>query len=227
MKRSEVNRLMREAWAFFDLHRFRLPAWASWSPEQWRAAGPECAEVARHGLGWDITDFGGGDFPRLGLLLFTIRNGQPGNPATKPYCEKIMIVRQGQLTPYHYHRAKVEDIINRGGGNLVIEVANSAPDGGLADTPVTVSVDGVSRTVPARGRIILTPGESITLPQLLYHAFWGEEDKGHVLVGEVSAVNDDAADNFFLEPVGRFPAIEEDEPALHPLCTEYPAHLVA
>jgi D-lyxose ketol-isomerase len=37
--------------------------------------------------------------------------------------------------------------------------------------------------------------------------------------------NDDNTDNFFLEELGRFPAIEEDEPAYRLLCTEYPAAL--
>ena len=43
-----------------------------------------------------------------------------------------------------------------------------------------------------------------------------------LLVGEVSKVNDDANDNFFLGDVGRFPEIDEDKPPLHYLCTEYP-----
>jgi len=33
---------------------------------------------------------------------------------------------------------------------------------------------------------------------------------------------DDNTDNRFYEPVGRFPAIEEDEAPLHLLCNEYP-----
>lgn len=45
---------------------------------------------------------------------------------------------------------------------------------------------------------------------------------GTVLAGEVSRVNDDTNDNRFLEPLPRFPAIEEDEAPLHLLCTEYP-----
>ena len=35
-------------------------------------------------------------------------------------------------------------------------------------------------------------------------------------------VNDDATDNRFWEPIGRFPDIVEDEPAEALLCTEYP-----
>jgi D-lyxose ketol-isomerase len=43
-----------------------------------------------------------------------------------------------------------------------------------------------------------------------------------VLAGEVSAVKDDERDNRFLEPIGRFPAIEDDEPAKYLLRGEYP-----
>ncbi len=228
MKRSEINALMGEAWDFFERYSFRLPVWAAWSPADWAAAGNEAAEVARHQLGWDITDFGRGDFARLGLLLFTIRNGRLDHPVTvKPYAEKIMIVREGQVTPMHFHHHKTEDIINRGGGRLVIELWNAAADDRLADTMVEVSLDGLHHRLAGGERVVLEPGCSITLPPRLYHAFWGEPGAGTVLVGEVSAVNDDATDNRFLDPVGRFPAIVEDEPPRHLLCTEYPAHLSA
>jgi len=71
------------------------------------------------------------------------------------------------------------------------------------------------------GKVILTPGESICLEQGVFHRFYGEEGKGTVLVGEVSAVNDDSHDNCFYESVGRFPIIDEDEPPLHLLVSDY------
>jgi len=223
MKRSEINRLMQEGLRFFSEHQFRLPPFAFWTPDEWAQKGPEADEIRRNYLGWDLTDFGGGDFERLGLLIFTIRNGNVNDPANlKPYAEKVMIVREEQVTPWHFHASKIEDIINRGGGNLVLEVANATADQKLASTPVTVSTDGVERTVEAQGKIVLTPGESITIPQRLYHTFYGEAGHGPVLVGEVSSINDDHTDNFFLEPVGRFPEIEEDVPPLYLLCNEYP-----
>ncbi len=67
----------------------------------------------------------------------------------------------------------------------------------------------------------LTPGESITLYQGLYHKFYGEPGKGKVLVGEVSAVNDDHTDNRFHPEVGRFPEIEEDEAPAYLLTKDY------
>ena len=84
---------------------------------------------------------------------------------------------------------------------------------------MVVRLDGVVHIVPAGTILELNTGESISLPQGLYHQFWG--DSGRVLTGEVSLVNDDNTDNRFLEPSGRFLVIEEDEPLLYPLCNEY------
>ena len=214
-----MNRIIREAEEFFSSLGFVLPPFARWTPEEWEERGRGFDHIRERGLGWDITDFGSGEFEKTGLVLFTLRNGDPEKPSEKPYAEKIMVVADGQVTPWHYHATKVEDIINRGGGKLVMDLANSTPDGKLADTSVRVMVDGEARKLPPRGRLVLGPGMSVTLTQKLYHVFWGE---GRVMVGEVSSVNDDATDNFFLEPVGRFPAIEEDEPPCRLLCTEYP-----
>jgi hypothetical protein len=156
------------------------------------------------------------------LFLFTLRNGRPENLRRgqgKIYAEKIMIVGVDQITPMHFHWSKSEDIINRGGGELAIRLYNASEDEGLADTEVTVSLDGVRRTVEAGSTLVLSHGESITLPPYLYHSFWGIGQP--VLVGEVSAVNDDQADNRFHQPVGRFPEIEEDEPPLYLLVGDY------
>jgi hypothetical protein len=223
MKRSAINQILRDAVAFFDRYQFHLPPFAHWTPEQWKHKGHEADEIRQAMLGWDLTDFGTGDFLHCGLTLFTLRNGNLNNAATpKPYAEKIMIVEENQVTPMHFHWAKMEDIINRGGGNLLIELHNADARDALADTPVSVSTDGVLRLLQPGSIVRLAPGESITLPQRLYHRFYGESGKGKVLVGEVSAVNDDTADNRFLEPLGRFPAIEEDEPPFRLLCSEYP-----
>lgn len=224
MRRSQINALIKDAEAFFAEHRFALPPFARWTPEEWQEKGSEADEVRQKQLGWDLTDFGSGDFDKIGLLLVTIRNGDAESPgATRNYAEKIMIVRENQVTPWHFHWSKAEDIINRGGGNLVVELARATDDeGGLADRDVEVSCDGVVRRVPARGRIVLEPGESITLLPRVYHTFRGQAGRGRVLVGEVSRTNDDSADNRFLEPRGRFPAIEEDATPYRLLCNEYP-----
>ncbi len=223
MKRSEVNKIIRENIEFINKMNFKLPPFAYWTPEEWAEKGAEYDEIRDNMLGWDVTDFGSGDYDKVGLFLFTIRNGNIHNPKyDKPYAEKLLISNEGQVCPCHFHWNKSEDIINRGGGNLVVKLYNSTEDEELADTPVTVYVDGHKYEIEAGGTVILKPGESITMQRGQYHSFWGEPGHGKVLVGEVSMVNDDNADNRFYEPAGRFPEIEEDEPVLYYLCSEYP-----
>jgi D-lyxose ketol-isomerase len=224
MKRSEINQLMGEALAFCREMKFQLPPFVHWSPDDWAKKGPEVRDILDQQLGWDITDFGSGDFEKIGLLLITLRNGtieSLRNALGKSYGEKLLIVREGQVTPTHFHFQKMEDIINRGGGNLVVQLWNSTPEEGLADTEVTVTCDGVRVTLPPGGTVTLTPGESVCLPQRLYHQFWGDAGKGTVLVGEVSRVNDDRTDNRFHEPIGRFPVIDEDTAPLHLITMDY------
>jgi D-lyxose ketol-isomerase len=225
MNRSRINAIIQEFLDFAESHQFFFPAWARYTPPQWARTGPEADEIRRHQLGWDVTDFGSGEFLKTGLALFTLRNGRPGgaDPKAKDYCEKVMMVREGQLTPCHFHFSKMEDIINRGGGRLVIRLHNATGEEGLdEESQVCVQVDGMTRTFLPGGELLLAPGESVSLPPYLYHAFWGRPGLGPVLVGEVSRVNDDARDNRFLEPLPRFPAIEEDQPARFCLCNEYP-----
>jgi D-lyxose ketol-isomerase len=224
VRRSEINRIMRGSAEFLQRMRFLLPPFAWWTPEDWTKRGPECREIASCQLGWDITDFGSGDFARVGLFLFTIRNGtlaELEKPGGKVYAEKILIVQPGQLTPTHFHFQKTEDIINRGGGVLEIACWNATADEGLAGTPVVIRCDGIERTVAPGVTVLLRPGESVCIPARLYHQFRGREGAGTVLVGEVSRVNDDRVDNRFHEPVGRFPEIDEDEPPLHLLTEDY------
>ena len=223
MKRSTINVLIDDALKLLDRHQVRLPPFGYWSPADWKGKGKECDEIRHCKLGWDITDFGSGAFDKVGLVVFTVRNGhhQLAPYTKKTYAEKILIVRENQHTPMHHHVRKAEDIICRGGGNLMIRVYNRGADGGLAETPVEVSLDGVGHHVDAGHIFVLTPGESITLTPFVYHEFWAEEGTGTSLCWEVSSVNDDDTDNAFLGKIGRFPAIDEDVPATHKLCTEY------
>lgn len=221
MKRSRINEIIREGDAFIRSFGFRLPPFAYWSPRELAERRPEGIVGAR--LGWDITDYGQGRFDELGLFLFTVRNGRASDLVRGSgmlYAEKIMISRRDQLSPMHRHVVKAEDIINRGGGTLVVELFMSRPDGSIdREAGVSVPTDGVVRTLPAGGKLALAPGESVTLMPGVWHAFWAEEKD--VLIGEVSTVNDDLTDNVFEMPIGRFSDIEEDEPPVHLLVSDY------
>ncbi|MBQ9786880.1 MAG: D-lyxose/D-mannose family sugar isomerase [Lentisphaeria bacterium] len=224
MKRSEINYEIREAEKFFASFQFKLPKFAYWTPEEMRAnrKNPAYREIFDCNLGWDLTDFGKGDFRKEGLFLFTIRNGiQDSAVYPKPYAEKIMISRSNQLTLTHCHEFKREDIINRGGGRLVFELFNRKGDlVELDDTPVKVSRDGEELLIPAGEKLILDPGESILLERNVFHRFYAE-DGADVLIGEVSAVNDDHNDNIFYGKQLRFPEIIEDEAPYRYLVSDY------
>lgn len=221
MKRSEINQIMKSAEAFIKEMKFQVPPFAFWGPDDWETKGHEYDEIRDNMLGWDITDFGSGDFYKIGLLLITLRNGNMNDSKyVKSYAEKLLIVEEGQITPFHFHWSKMEDIINRGGGTLVIQVYNSTEDEQFADTDVDIYSDGRHYKVPAGSLVRLEPGESISIQQGMYHKFWAEG--GKLLISEVSQVNDDRVDNRFYEPTGRFPEIDEDEKPLHLLGNEYP-----
>jgi D-lyxose ketol-isomerase len=222
MKRSEINAYQREALALFADHRFALPPFAHWGASEWQANPETASYCRRHQMGWDITDFGSANFHRRGLIIFCVRNGLQRQAASRPYAEKLLVVGESQETPIHSHRIKMEDIIVRGGGNLIVELHNTTAEGGLDDSPVEVMVDGRRRKLDPGAPLRLVPGESVTITRSLWHRFYGEAGKGAVFVGEVSQVNDDLTDNYFFEPVGRFASIDEDEPALFPLWNELP-----
>lgn len=227
MKRSEVNEIMRAADDFIRSFGFRLPPFAYWSPDEMRRRRLDIAGITDARLGWDITDYGLGRFETKGLFLFTLRNGSEADLRAGGgmcYAEKIMISRQDQVSPMHRHVVKAEDIINRGGATLALKLYNSDAEGQIdLSTDVTFATDGVRRTQGPGEVLRLAPGESVTLLPGNWHAFWGEG--GDVLIGEVSTVNNDLTDNIFAEPLGRFSDIEEDEPPLHLLVSDYPKWL--
>ena len=222
MKRSEINAVIKRFEKLLEEHRFELPPFCKWTPEEWQTKGHEYDEIRDNMLGWDVTDYGMGDFGHLGLALITIRNGNVHNPKyTKTYAEKIIMCDSGQVSPMHFHWHKMEDIINRGGNDIHFTLYNATEDEQLADTPVKIFSDGRCYTVPAGETVVLKPGQSLSLYPYYYHEFVIPEG-GPVLIGEVSMCNDDNTDNRFLNPLGRFPTIEEDEPPYRLLCNEYP-----
>lgn len=149
---------------------------------------------------WDVTDFGLGDWRRFGLVLVNLAE-------ELEYCEKLLYAREGMVTPSHHHRRKKEDIICRW-GRLRVRVWAAGDD----DRPLRVSVNGEPREVPSGGTVELAAGERVTLVPGVRHEF--APGSAECILGEVSTANDDAHDNFFQNPaVGRFPNLEEDEPA--------------
>lgn len=221
MRRSEVNAVLEAAEEMFARYRVVLPPFAHWDAAAF--ARPKAARVIEARLGWDVTDYGGGDFDRMGLFLFTLRNGRLADLRSGQgmcYAEKLLISRRDQLSPMHRHIVKAEDIINRGGATLAIRLYGSDDAGGFAeDRGGQVVCDGVPRAFAPGEVIRLAPGESITLMPGDWHAFWGEG--GDVLIGEVSTVNDDETDNLFHPPLPRFSTIEEDVGARRVLVSDY------
>ena len=223
MKRSEINKIIKDSLALAESLNFKLPPFMYFSPDDWKEKQNEYKELKDNMLGWDITDFGSGDFAKQGLVMLVLRNGNQKSKEVykKPYAEKLLVSFDNQLTPTHFHWSKMEDIINRGGGNLITCVWNSDENENKLDTPVEISIDGRRCTVEAGQEICLKPGESVTIEPKVYHCFWAEKGTGAVLLGEVSSVNDDTIDNNFYDKQPRFPDIDEDEPADHLLITEY------
>jgi D-lyxose ketol-isomerase len=225
MKRSEINAIMAQADQMIRAHGFALPPFAYWSPEAFaaRVADGSARRVAEARMGWDITDYGQGNFDSLGLFLFTLRNGSLADLVSgrgMVYAEKLLISHENQLSPMHTHVIKSEDIINRGGASLVVELFGSDETGAFdGDRGGVVLCDGIEHAFAPGEKLRLAPGESVTLRPGDWHAFWGEG--GSVLIGEVSTVNDDETDNIFREPIGRFCDIEEDTAPDHLLVSDY------
>ena len=214
MKRSEINQSLKAAEAMLAEYQWALPAWANWTLADHSANAEHSAWLRARQLGWDVTDFGGGDFEKRGLGLFCVRNGTQG-PNERPYAEKLLFVGVDQETPFHAHKQKLEDIMVRGGGTLCIEFTEQGAVLDVDDT--TVRIDGAA--APLYGQIHrLNAGQSITVPRGVQHRFWGEVSP--VFAAEVSQCNDDLTDNYFLEPLGRFSQVDEDEPAYRLLWNE-------
>ena len=153
MKRSRINEIIAEADAFIRSLGYILPPFAYWTPDEMQGAPREIGGIVDARLGWDITDYGQGKFDELGLFLFTVRNGTLADlkrGSGMLYAEKIMISRKDQLSPMHRHVIKAEDIINRGGGKLVLELF--MPDDGRRHRPKARGVGAGRRHRSARCR---------------------------------------------------------------------------
>lgn len=222
MKRSEINAAIAWAENLLKKKGISLPEYAGWDLEKWKKNKEMTGSIQKLMLGWDITDFGTDKFSEIGAVLYTVRNGDLHDSSIGvPYCEKYILLKEGQRLPKHYHVFKTEDIINRTGGVLAVYLWNTDPDGKQLNTDVTVTMDGIERTFEAGEEILIYPGNSISLKPYVAHIFGPKKGSGELIVGEISKVNDDNTDNYFLESTSRFSKVIEDEKPIHPLCNEY------
>ena len=147
MKRSEINEIMAAADDMIRSFGFVLPPFVYWTPDEFKARRQDVDHVIPARCGWDITDHGAGRFDAMGLFLFTLRNGRLADlhrGAGMCYAEKLLISRQDQVSPMHTHIIKAEDIINRSGATLMIELFGSDAAGHFAeDQGGTVWCNGI------------------------------------------------------------------------------------
>jgi len=147
MKRSEINRAIKQAMACFARYGWHLPP----NPR------------------WDVTDAGLGDFRKYGLVLVNLAEEDE-------YCEKLMYGIKNQRTPAHCHRKKKEDIICRN-GRLAIQVWSRHPDERVEGEPFQLKINGEYRQAKSGEILHLTEGERVTLEPGVYHEFWPESEE--------------------------------------------------
>ena len=218
MKRSEINRIIGEGVLFMkSLVYFFFPNEAYWDLRDWLNYKGDASERLKRGIGWDVTDFGLDNFKKEGLLSYVLTNGIiKDGIADQMYAEKYLIVGNGQITPQHHHKSKIEDIVNMDGGNLKICLHS------IGDLNPVKIFHNYEWIMYDSGTIItLKKNDRIRLDQNHDHEFLGE---GMVFLKEISSFNDDKEDNVFLDGrVDRFPKeIKEDEAPRYLLHTELP-----
>ena len=105
MKRSEITAALKEMEQMIREYRFAIPPFCNFTPEEWKEKGHDYDEIRDNMLGWDITDYGLGDFDKVGFSLITIRNGnlKMKDKYTKTYAEKLLYIKEGQYSPMHFY----------------------------------------------------------------------------------------------------------------------------
>jgi hypothetical protein len=213
MKRSFIDARIETTLAFCERHGVRLPPFALWGEDDYRANPAAASRILEAGLGWNIVEFQPGNFAKAGLSAFTLRMGDwrlLSHGRGRLYAEKALLAEDGQRTPHHYHIVKTEDIVNRGGARFVVELVKVDRAGVALKERFRALKDVKTLELGPGDRVTLEPGESLTLEPFVAHAFWAEG--GATLAGEVSLVNDDRTDNYFLPPLPPSAPIEEDAP---------------
>ena len=213
MKRSFIDARIEAMLSLCQRHGVRLPPFALWREDDYRAEPAAAARILDGGLGWNVVEFAPGRFAEAGLCAFTLRMGDwrhLSHGRGRLYAEKALMSEDGQRTPHHYHIIKTEDIINRGGARFVVELFKVDRAGAPLKERLRVLKDVRMLELEPGARVTLEPGESLTLEPFVAHAFWAEG--GATLAGEVSLVNDDRSDNYFLPALPAPAPIVEDAP---------------
>ena len=102
MKRSEINAALKEMEAMIGEYRFAIPPFCHFTPEEWKEKGHDYDEIRDNMLGWDITDYGLGDFNKVGFSLITIRNGNLAMRDKYTKCGKALIYQRGPVFPHAF-----------------------------------------------------------------------------------------------------------------------------
>ncbi len=211
MKRSFIDARIDAMLEFCERLSVRLPPFARWTEEDYRADPAAAERILEGGLGWNVVEFQPGQFAEQGLCAFTLRMGDwrhLSHGRGRLYAEKALLAENGQRTPHHYHIVKTEDIVNRGGAKFVVELVKVDRAGAPLKERVRVLKDVKTLELAPGARVTLEPGESLTLEPFVAHAFWAEG--GTTLAGEVSLANDDRSDNYFLPALPPPAPIVED-----------------
>lgn len=206
MKRSEINRWINYSLKYFKKNKFYLPEWSEWKLSRWKKNRILAKKICKLQLGWDITDFGRNFFSEEGLILFSLRNGNKYNKRGIQYAEKLLLMIPGQKIPFHFHKLKKEDIINKYGGNLELFFYKKKINS------IEIYIDQQKKIIDSFKKIKIGIGQSVYIPPNLIHSFRvPKKNKIPLIIGEVSSINDDNNDNFFPKKNIRFSKIIEDQ----------------
>ena len=227
MKRSGINKQIGEAINIIEKSGIVLPYHAHWSLGSWYQNRNLAEELRKRAIGWNITDFGSGNFSKTGVILYTPSNGifdpVTNKPIDQTYAHRYFILRDGQEIMTEHHQTKIEDIIVFAGAQLKVEVHNVGPNEELdREKEVKIMRNGIWESYTPGTVITLVPGERIRFEPRHYHRPCGHG--GTVLIEEVSMVTDDLKESRHLpeEKPMAFAQIEEDEQPIYLLCTELP-----
>ena len=214
MKRSFVDARIEAMLKLCNRHGVTLPPFALWDAAAFRKQPEAAALIAGRGMGWNVVEFNPGAFATEGLTIFTLRMGdwrEGHSKGGRRYAEKAIMSDDGQRAPHHYHIAKTEDILNRGGARFVVELFKVDSHGAPTKERFRALKDVTTLDLGPGDQVRLEPGESLTLDPYVAHAFWAEG--GTALAGEISLANDDTRDNYFVPPLAPLEPIDEDTPA--------------